>query len=68
MRAIEKNIVYKILCDKAPYGFIPNVTFYTQINIKRKMWAMILRGEREPTISQLKAICLFFEVDIKDYL
>jgi hypothetical protein len=64
----RKNAVAEILKDKAPFGFIPNEVFYSEINVKRKKWAMIVRGEKEPTLSEFKSICIYFKVDIKNYI
>lgn len=64
----NKNQITQILRDKAPFGFIPTEPFYEAINVKRKKWAMLLRGEKEPTITEFKAICDYFKVDPKDFI
>ncbi len=64
----KTSLIAEILKSKAPFGFIPNEEFYNKINVKRKKWAMLVRGEREPTISELRNICSFFQVDIKNYI
>lgn len=64
----KKNLVADIIKEKAPYGFIPNEVFYTEIKVKRKKWAMLVRGEKEPTVTELQDICTFFKTDIKIYI
>lgn len=64
----RKNVVAEILKDKTPFGFTPHKVFYSEINIKRKKWAMIVRGEKEPTVTELQDICTFFKTDIKNYI
>ena len=64
----KQNSIAEIIKAKAPFGFIPNEKFYSEINVKRKKWAMLYRGEKEPTVTELKSICMFFGVDIKNYI
>lgn len=64
----KKNLVAEIMKEKAPFGFIPNEKFYNEIKVKRKKWAMLVRGEKEPTITELKDICTFFNADIKKFI
>lgn len=64
----RKNAVAKILKDKTPFGFTPHKVFYGEINIKRKKWAMLVRGEKEPTVTELQDICKYFGADIKEYI
>ena len=64
----KKNLVSEIINEKAPFGFNPNEKFYHEIKVKRKKWAMLVRGEKEPTITELKDICTFFKADIKKFI
>jgi hypothetical protein len=48
--------------------FTPKNSFYSATSINSKRFAKILRNEISPTVNELKAICLYFEVDIKDYI
>lgn len=60
--------IKNILNDKAKFGFKPNAEFYNKVQINRKRWVLLLNAKKEPTVAELKAVCTFFEVDIKDYL
>lgn len=62
------NSVAEIVKAKAPFGFVPNTGFYNEIKVKRKKWAMLLRGEKEPTLSEFKAICKYFKVETTEYI
>lgn len=62
------GIIGKILNTKAKYGFTPSKAFYEKVGINRKRWPMISKGQICPTLDELKSVCLYFEVDIKDYL
>jgi len=64
--SIVLNIIKTI--ESENLKFIANNSFYNETNINSKRFAKILRSEISPTLDELKAICLFFKVDIKDYI
>jgi hypothetical protein len=64
----KTNIVKQILNDNAKFDFRPNKAFYALINVKFKRWAMFVRGEKEPTITELQSICAYFKTDLVKYL
>lgn len=59
------GVIAQILNTKAKYGFSPTTSFYQQVGIKRKRWAMLYRDEISPTLEELRAICTYFEANIK---
>ena len=64
----DENLLVQVLDAKAIYGFKPNSEFYAKINIKRKRFAMLVRGEAEMTITEYRNVCDFFSVDVKQYI
>lgn len=48
--------------------FCPNVNFYGAVNINKKRWGQIYRGETSPTLTEAKAIADFFEVPVTDLI
>jgi len=52
--------------QKKFFLFKPNQEFYDQIEINRKRWGQIYRGEISPTIAEAKAIADFFHFDINE--
>ena len=58
------NNIKKVIneLETAVFKFTPNPEFYKTIGIKRKRFFQLLRNEKEPTIIELKAIALYFNV------
>ena len=38
--------------------------FYRNVNINQKRFGQLLRGEKEPVISELKSLAAFFKVSV----
>ena len=53
---------------KKGFRFKPNPEFYSTVNIKRRRWGMIYRGETSPTLTEAKAIAEFFEIPVTDLI
>lgn len=47
--------------------FKPSPSFYNKIGLKRKRYAQILRGEKEPTSIEIQAFADFFSVPVMDF-
>ena len=54
--------------EKSNFPFKPDREFYTIVNINRKRWGQIYRGEISPTIPEVKAIARFFDVPVTDLI
>lgn len=68
-KAITKtNTVETIVKSVAKFGFKPGPDFYLKTSINKKRWPTLVNGNKEPTLTELKAICAYFEVDLKDYI
>ena len=65
MTKIEQVIKEK---ETGHFIFKPDRTFYDAIEINQKRWGQILRGKIDPTISELKAIALYFNVALTDLI
>jgi transcriptional regulator with XRE-family HTH domain len=50
------------------FKFKPNPEFYQSIGINRKRWAQLYRGEKEPTVPELKRIAHYFNVPVQEFL
>lgn len=64
----QQSLIRNILNDTAKFGFKPSVEFYDKVQINRKRWVLLLDGKKEPTVAELKSICVFFEANIKNYI
>ncbi len=64
----DENLLVQVLDAKAKYEFKPNGEFYAKVSIKRKRFAMLVRGEAEITVTEYRNICNFFDVNVKDYI
>ncbi len=49
-------------------GFKPNPIFYSRVGINHKRFYQILRGEKEPLVSELKNLSNFFKVPISELI
>lgn len=65
MTKIEQMIKEK---ETGHFTFKPDRAFYDAIEINQKRWGQIFRGEIDPTVSELKAIALYFNVNITDLI
>ena len=54
--------------EKTNFPFKPDREFYSKININRKRWGQIFRGETAPTLPEAKSIADFFEVSVTDLI
>lgn len=65
MTAIEK-IIKKREVDYLV--FKPDRSFYRTVGINQKRWGQIYRGKTEPLVSELRAIALFFNVEVTELM
>ena len=42
--------------------FRPTQEFYVSVGINKKRWGQIYRGEKEPVLSEIKAISQYFNI------
>ena len=49
-------------------GFKPNPIFYKKVGINHKRFGQLLRGDKEPVTSELKALSEFFKVPITELI
>lgn len=63
MNSIKKIIKSKELKSLV---FTPNAKFYKTVEINRKRWGQIYRGQIEPTITEAQAIATYFEVEVTE--
>ena len=63
MSKLEKIIRSK---EQKCFVFKPNKALYDELQINQKRFAMIFRGEVDPTIVEAKAIANYFEFDIME--
>lgn len=61
MTKIEEIIKKK---EDGKFVFKPDRIFYDTVKINQKRWGQILRGEVDPTITELKSIAQYFEVNV----
>jgi hypothetical protein len=61
MNAITNLIKSK---ETEVFKFTPNNQFFKTIEINRKRWGLLMRGQKDPTITELKKIADFFEVSV----
>ena len=54
--------------EKRCFKFQPDAKFYKEVGINRKRWGLIFRDEIEPTIIELKAIALYFEIELTELI
>lgn len=62
--------LFHLINNKGEKGFrfIPDREFYNTVSINRKRWGQLYRGEKEPTVSELKAIAKYFEFEINQII
>jgi hypothetical protein len=48
------------------FRFKPNMAFFKEIGINRKRFYMILKKETDPTLSELRTISKYFDVNITE--
>ena len=62
--------IKKIIKKREAVGFVfkPEKSFYETVGINQKRWGQIYRGEAEPLVSELKAIALFFNVELTELI
>lgn len=65
MTKIEQLIKKK---ETDHFTFKPDRSFYDAIEINQKRWGQIYRGEIDPTITELKAIALYFNFKMTDLI
>lgn len=64
----KKNIIIKIMSEKAGFGFKPNRQFYDSIEINQKRFGMLCKKKISPTLDEITAICKYFNADISQFL
>jgi hypothetical protein len=52
--------------DKPGFRFKPDHSFYLQTAINKKRFGQLMRGEKEPSITELKTLCKHFGYNIKN--
>lgn len=52
----------------AQLKFCPKKEFYQHVGINPKRFWMMVDGKIKPNMDELRAVCLFFNVDIAKYL
>lgn len=64
------NKIFEVIKSKENEGFRFNPTsdFYKKIGIKQKRFGQLMRNERSATIDELKAIGLFFGVELTELI
>lgn len=67
-KTTSKSIIKLIVETEAKFGFKPSLEFYNKVNINRKRWGSLLAEKKEPTVTELQDICIFFKTDIKKYI
>lgn len=65
MKQIEQIIKKR---EAVGYIFKPEKLFYETVGINQRRWGQIYRGEAEPLVSELKAIALFFNVEVTELM
>lgn len=70
LERVSENLIIKILTQRIgdPKNFQPNRDFYNRTNIGQKRFWQLYRGEKNPTLRELKAICQVWNTDIKTLL
>jgi hypothetical protein len=48
--------------------FRPNSEFYKSVNIRRKRWGQIYRGERSPLMSEIIEIANYFQIPPQNFV
>ena len=61
MTKIEQTIKKR---EADHFIFKPDKSFYEAVKINQKRWGQIYRNETDPTITELKAIALFFNIEL----
>lgn len=46
----------------------PNGVFYARTDINQKRFGLLLRGDLEPTVSEVKSLSSFFGVEANEFL
>ena len=50
------------------FVFHPDQNFYKSVGINGRRWAKIYRGQIEPTLSEIKSIADYFEVEVTEFI
>ena len=66
--SLSTSIVSKIIGNKVGFDFKPTFEFYNKIQINQKRFGMICKNKVSPTIDELKAICQYFNADLKEFI
>ena len=62
--------IMELIKKKEAENFIfkPDKSFYELVRINQKRWGQIYRNETDPTITELKAIALFFNIELTELI
>lgn len=63
-------MIKQFIESKESKGFIfkPNGQFYSEVGINRKRWGQLYRGEKDPTLNELRNIAKYFEIEISSLI
>ncbi len=64
----SKSIFLNIVDKCGGFTFKTSKSFYKEIGINQKRFGMICKDKIKPTIDEVKSICNYFKVDIKDFI
>lgn len=65
MTKIEKIIKNR---EDKYFFFKPDKSFYEAVKINQKRWGQIYRNEIDPTITELRSIALFFNIELNELI
>lgn len=64
---MQKSSIAQAIEGNTKLVFKPNVEFYDNTQINKKRWALIYRGEKEATKSELEKIAEYFSIPIQKF-
>lgn len=64
----EKSIIIEIMEKHATFGFKLNKPFYAEIGINQKRFGMLCKNKAVPTLPEVKAVCSYFNANLKDFI